>query len=173
MLDCAVFLLLDCLAGALAGIGLICLCWHIRRPLRLAQHYDVHIKEPGMYSALPIYGYLRRYFLLLVLSGCVVFLVSVVGVVLAILAILDYRDYIELRPVVCRSGGTGAPVQGILTLIFAIHVATIAAFETAKRRHDGPYPITALVERVQKRLWGVAVFLLLAIGLAALLGFGQ
>lgn len=110
-----------------------------------------------MYGALPIYGYLRRYCFILLLAGCVVLLVSVVGAVRAIHA-------------KCSSDGVAALVLTILGLLLGIHLPTVAAFETAKHRHRLPYPITALVETVRKRLWGVAVFLLLIIGLVALFG---
>ena len=164
MSSCTAFFL-ECLAGALAGIGIIFLCWRMRRPLQLAQHYDRRIvAEQQLYGALPIYGYLRRYFVVLLLAGCVVLLVSVASAVAVILDILDSST------ATCPADGVATSVFRVLVLFMGIHMPMIAAFETAKHLH-GPYPITALVENVRLRLWGVAVFLLLAIGLVALFGF--
>lgn len=167
MPDCAVLSLLECLAGALAGIGIICLCWSLWRPLHLAQHYGVN-NEQGMYNALPIYGYLRRYFAVLLLAGCVVLLVSVVSTVPAILAIKDYLG--PSRSAECPSGEAAVTVLAILGLFLGIHLPTVGVFETTRHRHPKLSPITGLVEDVRRRLWGVAVFLLLAIALVALFG---
>ena len=153
-------LLLECAASALAGIGIIGLCWRMWRPLELAQRYNKQITEQGMFGALPIYGYLRRYFFVLLLAACVVLLASVVT---AALQIPDIQKDLGS----CGVFGQ-APVLAILILFLGIHMATILAFETTKRRHKGPYPIETLVEDVRKRLWGVAVFLMLAIGLVAI-----
>ena len=159
--NCTAFFL-ECLAGALAGVGIIFLCWRLWRPLLLAQHYGAHIvTEQQLYGALPIYGYLRRYFVVLLLAGCVVLLVSVASAVPAILHILDSST------ATCPTDGAATAVFGILVLFMGIHMPMI---EMAKHRH-GPYSITSLVENVRMRLWGVAVFLLLAIGLVALFGF--
>lgn len=148
--------LLACLAGALAGIGIISLCWRVRGPLRLAEHYNRYVdNEQEMYAALPIYGYLRRYFFILLLAGCVVLLVSTVPVILALLG------------GVCPNSPAGE-VLGILILFLGIHMSTMTAFETTKHPQGRPYPVPVLVKKVRGRLVGVAVFLVLAIGLMAL-----
>ena len=153
------YFLLGCLAGALAGIGIIRLCWRLRRPLELAQYYDAAITEQGMYGALPIYGYLRQYCFVLVLAGCVVSTLSVVAAMRSIanpsLPSSDCPDH------------TTTPVFNLLILVLGIHMTTIAAFETVKHRHQKPFPIAPLVENVRKRLWGVAIFLLLATSVVA------
>ena len=147
--------LFACLAGALAGIGIISLCWRVRRPLRLAAYYNPATDdEQEMYVALPIYGYLRRYFFVLLLTGCIVLLVSTVPVILALL------DLYHMHCPVDKS-------FQILALLLGIHMSTIVAFERAKRRYDSSYPVPALVKNVRGRLLGVAVFLVLAIGLVA------
>ena len=151
-------LLLECVASALAGIGIIGLCWHARLPLRLAQRYDAAITDKGMYGALPIYGYLRRYFSILLLAACVVVLVCAV---LLIFIGLEWPECTGLEPVTPM-------VLIILGLLFGIHMTTTLAFETTKRRHTRPYPVETLVKNVRNRLWGVAVFLVLAIGLVAI-----
>lgn len=161
MPDCPAFFV-ECLAGALSGIGVIGLCWRLRRPIKWAQHYDPHIDKDGMFRALPIYGYLRRYFLVLLLAGCIVFLVSTVPAVPVILAVLDSPS------ARCPDDGFSSLVLKVLVIFLSVHMPTIAAFERTKRRHQGPYPVTELVENVRKRLWGVAVFLLLAVGSVAL-----
>lgn len=146
--------LLPCFAGAVAGIGIVSFCWGMLRPLRLTQHLAVDISsEEGMYVAMPIYGYLRRYFLILLLAGGVVLLMSIVALV---------RER-------C-SGNVVTQVVGILIVFLGAHLATIAAFETSKRRRRPERPpfVARLVENVQKRLYGVAVFLLLAIALIAI-----
>lgn len=159
--SCPAFLL-ECLAGALAGIGVVGLCWRLLRPLKLAQHYDPHIDEDGMFRALPIYGYLRRYFLALLLAGCIVFLVSIVPAVGTFLAILDSSSSR------CPNDGFSWLILEVLLIFLGVHMSTIAAFERTRLRHRGPYPVKALVENVRKRLWGAAAFLLLALGSVAL-----
>ena len=156
MSNCAIAL--EGLAGALAGIGTIGLCWRLQRPLELAQYYDAGITEQGMYGALPIYGYLRRYCFILLLAGCVV---STLSIVAAISSIAN-----QISPSSCSDV---APVLNLLILVLGIHMTTIAAFETVKHRHQKPFPIAPLVENVRKRLWGVAIFLLLATSVVALL----
>ena len=154
-------LLLECVASALAGIGIIGLCWRARLPLRLAQRYDATITDKGMYGALPIYGYLRRYFSILLLAACVVVLVCTVLLIHIGLEWPKCADRADPKSVT-------QTVLIILSLFLSIHMTTIATFETIKRRHKEPYPIKTLVENVRKRLWGVAVFLVLAIGLVAI-----
>ena len=154
-------ILLQCLAGAVAGIGTISLCWRMQWPLRLAEHYNVKIgDEQGLYVALPIYGYLRRYFSILLLAGCVVLLISIATSLI-----------LASEPSRCPREG-GSVVVGILTVFLGAHIPTIAAFEATKRRHQPGQPpfVAVLVGDVQKRLYGVAVFLLLAIALVALAG---
>ena len=151
--------LVECAAGALAGIGIIGLCWRAWRPLELAQRYNINMTDEGMYQALPIYGYLRRYFSVLLLAACVVVLVCTVLLIRVVGQ--EWSNCTGLESVTPK-------VFAILVLFLGIHMATILAFETTKRRHRGPYPIEVLVENVRKRLWGVAVFLMLAIGLVAI-----
>lgn len=62
-------LLLDCLIGAVTGIGVIVCFWRLRRPLHLAQTYDADRDEESLYSGLPIYGFLRRYLLVMLFAG--------------------------------------------------------------------------------------------------------
>lgn len=155
--SCPAFFL-ECLAGALAGVGVVGLCWRLQRPLKLAQHYDPHIDEDGMFRALPIYGYLRRYFLALLLAGCIVFLVSTIPAILTVFG----------APSTCPDDGFSSLVLRVLVIFLSVHMPTIAAFERTRRRHRGPFPVTELVETVRKRLWGIAVFLLFAVGLVAL-----
>ena len=146
--------LLQCFASIVAGMGIISLCWSMLRPLWLIQHFDLDIADKqGMYVALPIYGYLRRYFLILLLAGGVVSLISIV-------ALVSDR---------CTESGPPA-ITAILTVLFGTHIPTIGAFEISKRhRRPGQRPFVArLVEHVQKRLYGIAVFLLLAIALIAM-----
>ena len=150
--------LVECAVSALAGIGIIGLCWRMWRPLKLAQRYNKQITEQGMFGALPIYGYLRRYFSILLLAACVVVLVCAV---LLIHIGLEWPKCADPKSVT-------QTVLIILSLFLSIHMTTIATFETIKRRHKEPYPIKTLVENVRKRLWGVAVFLVLAIGLVAI-----
>ena len=150
--------LVECAVSALAGIGIIGLCWRMWRPLKLAQRYNKQITEQGMFGALPIYGYLRRYFSILLLAACVVVLVCAV---LLIFIGLEWPECTGLEPVTPM-------VLIILGLLFGIHMTTTLAFETTKRRHTRPYPVETLVKNVRNRLWGVAVFLVLAIGLVAI-----
>ena len=159
MSNCAIAL--EGLAGALAGIGTIGLCWRLQRPLELAQYYDAQITEQGMYGTLPIYGYLRRYCFILVLAGCVV---STLSVVAAMWSIANPSP----SPSDCADHEIATSVFNLLILVLGIHMTTIAAFETVKHRHQKPFPIAPLVENVRKRLWGVAIFLLLATSVVAL-----
>lgn len=137
-----------------AGIAVIALCWRLRRPLRLAQTYDAHITEEGLFSALPIYGYLRRYLWAILFAGFVVVLVSTFPVI----AVLPDR-----YP--CPDPDAIKMVASLLLAFFGVHMPTITWFETVKRRHRGGYRIQALVDDVGKRLWGVAALLLVSTGL--------
>lgn len=141
-------LLLECLIGAVAGVGVIASCWRLRRPLDWARTYDARMTEDGLYGDLPIYGYLRRYLLVLLLSGFVVVLGSAVGV------ILSFGDD-------CRNRETG-PALALFVVLFGIHMSTIAWFETTRHQHAKPYRIQALVDDVRKRLWRIAIVLLVA-----------
>lgn len=155
-------ILLQCLAGAVAGIGTISLCWRMQVPLRLAEHYDVkRAREQGLYVAMSIYGYLRRYFSILLLAGCVILLLGVATSLI-----------LASGPESCPEGFESVVVV-ILAVFLSAHISTIAAFETAKRRHQPGQPpfVAVLVKDVQKRLYGVAVFLLLAIALVAFARF--
>ena len=150
--DCQT-LLLECLACMAAGVGVIACCWRLRRPLRWAQTYDGRITEEGLYDDLPIYGYLRRYMLVLLLGGLVVLLTSASSLVFKLPSIIKWDS--------CELDTPVEEVGPLLLIFFGIHMSTIAWFETVRRRH-GPYRIKALVDDVGKRLWGVAVFLLVA-----------
>ena len=156
-------LLLQCFAGLVAGIGTISLCWRLQGLLiRLTEDLKFDIDgEKGLYVALPIYGYLRRYFSILLLAGGVVLLISIAAASLYVASGLRScpRDW-------------GSVVVSILIVFLGTHIPTIAAFEASKRRHRPGLPpyVTVLVEVVQRQLYGVAVFLLLAIALVALAG---
>ena len=161
MSDRCIGLLLECGASALAAIGVIVFCWRARRPIRLAQYYDAQITELGMYGALPIYGFLRRYFSMLL---------SAAGVVVLVCVVLLVRVSQECPRSCTCFGSATRTVFVILSLFLGIHMTTIAAFETTKRRHERPYPIEVLVKNVRKRLWSVAAFLLFAMAMVAIVG---
>ena len=140
-------LLLECLIGAVAGVGVIASCWRLRRPLDWARTYDARMTEDGLYGDLPIYGYLRRYLLVLLLSG---FFVVLGSALLVILIFIGGN---------CGNGGTGTALA-LFVVLFGIHMSTIAWFETARHQHGKPYRIQALVDDVRKRLWRIAIVLL-------------
>lgn len=152
-------LLLQCFAGLVAGVGTISLCWRLQGLLiRLTDDLKLDI-EKGLYVALPIYSYLRRYFTVLLLAGGVVLLISIAATSLSFAS--DSNG--------CPSRG-GNTVVAILVAFLGTHIPTIAAFEASKRRHRPGLPpfVTELVDVVQKRLYGIAVFLLLAIALVTI-----
>ena len=153
--------LLQCFAGVVAGIGIISLCWRLQGLLiRLTEDLKLDIDaEKGLYVALPIYGYLRRYFSILLLAGAVVLLISVTAASLFLAS--------ESRS--CPKDW-GPVAVSILVVFLGTHISTIAAFEASKRRHRPGLQryVTVLVEVVQRQLYGIAVFLLLAIALLAL-----
>ena len=151
-------LLIDCLVGVVAGIGVVACCWRLRRPLQWAQAYDGKITERGLYDDLPIYGYLRRYLLVLLFSGFVVLFTSTLAVILQLPEIVDFKP----------CGLTNVQLS-ILFGLFCVHLSTIAWFETARYQHQKPYRIQALVDDVRKRLWRIAVILLVAASLALVL----
>ena len=153
-----VVLLLDCLIGALAGGGVIAFCWRLRRPLRWARTYDARITEDGLYGELPIYGFLRRYLLVLLFSGFIVLLASLVVVI---------RELPQI--VACKDCGLTHALPPTLFGLFGIHMSTIAWFETTRHQHRKPYRIAELVDDVRKRLWRIAVILLIATGLSIIL----
>ena len=155
-------LLLQCIAGVVAGVGIISLCWRLQGLLiRLTKDLKLGIDgEEGLYVALPIYGYLRWYFSILLLAGGVVLLISFAAAL-----------YLAANSSSCPRGW-GSVVVTILTGFLATHFPTIAAFEKSKRQHRPCLPpyVKVLVDIVQRQLYGIAVFLLLAIALVALAG---
>lgn len=158
MASCEI-VLVESLVDAAVGIGIVSLCWRLLKPLDWAAKYSgVHITKQGMFKALPIYGFLRGYFLILLLAGCIVVLASIFMAVLAILNINEPN---------CAGMGE-LPVFGVLLSFFSLHFAAIWRFEKATHGHDGPHP--ELVENVSRRIWGVAAFLLLAVVVS---GFGD
>ena len=134
-----------------ASIGVIACFWRLRHPLRWAQTYHTHIDEKGLYSGLPMYGYLRRYLLIMLFAGFVALLVSLVFVAVGL---------VEGRS--CPKPDAG--VANLLLVIFGVHMSTIAGFEFG-RRHGPVPPIKVVVDKLGRRLWGVAVLLLAAVGL--------
>lgn len=158
-MNSCVVLLLDCLVGAVTGIGVIVCFWRLRLPLHLAQTYDAHIDKDGLFSGLPIYGFLRRYLLLMLFAGFVALLVSMVGVVISLLALF------KVGGLTCKGfGGISGYVANLVLVIFGIHMTTIACFET-DRRHRPASPIKGTVNEVSRRLWGAAAILLVTVGL--------
>lgn len=147
-----VALFFDCLIGVVAGIGLIVCCWRLWSPVNWARKYDATITEERLYTGLPIYGYLRRYLLVMLFVGFVAVLTT--GIVMV-------ETLFKMR----ESASCNSPDWKIANLILAllgIHMPTIIWFETIKRRR--PSLIQRTVDEVGKRLWGVAV-LLVATGL--------
>lgn len=158
-MDSCAIVLVESLVDAAVGIGIIGLCWRLLKPLDWAAKYSgIGITKQGLFQALPIYGFLRRYFLVLLLAGCIVLLASIF---VAVLAILNSSNF-------CAEDMGELPVFGVLLSFFSLHFAAIWRFEKATHRHDGPHP--ELVENVSRRIWGVAVFLLLAVVVS---GFGD
>lgn len=137
-----------------ASIGVIVCFWSLRRPVRWAQTYHTHIDEEGLYSGLPIYGYLRRYLLIMLFAGFVALLVSLAFVAVGIVGLVEDRP--------CEKPDAG--VASLILVIFGVHMSTIAAFEVGRRHRPGA-PIKMVVAKLGNRLWGVAVLLLAAVGL--------
>lgn len=156
-------LLVKCLVGAAAGIGVIAFCWRLRRPLKWAQSYDGQITEDKLYGELPIYSFLRRYLLLLLLSGFVALLISTIPVIWQLKEVVEPSESCELR--------TADPTVSVLFLLFGVHMSTIIWFETARhqRRNRKPYRVPRLVDDIRKRLWSIAVILLVAASLLIVL----
>ena len=158
MQPCATFLLLENLVGATAGIGLITCCWALRHPLRWAHHYDATMTEAGLFSALPIYGYLRRYLQVMLIAGLVILLASLVTL------IAQWGSCDDLNAV--------GPICGLLLALAALHLPTIGWF-VKDRQGDGSNPQKQyqkdLVNAVGRRLWGLAVALLVPAGLLFIL----
>lgn len=137
-----------------ASIGVIACFWRLRRPVRWAQTYHAHIDEEGLYSGLPIYGYLRRYLLIMLFAGFVALLVSLVFVAVGLTGIIEGRSCERLD----------AGVASLILVIFGVHMSTIAGFEIGRRHRPVPR-IKVVVDELGRRLWGVAVLLLAAVGL--------
>ena len=155
-------LLLKCLVGAAAGIGVIAICWRLRRPLDWARSYDGRITEDKLYGELPIYSFLRRYLLLLLLSGFVALLISTIPVIWQPKEVVEPSESCELR--------TADPAVSVLFFVlFGVHMSTIVWFETARHHHRKPYRIPGLVDDIRKRLWSIAVILLVAASLLIVL----
>ena len=153
-----VVLLLECLVGAVTGIGIIVCFWRLRLPLHLAQTYDGHRDEEGLYSGLPIYGFLRRYLLVMLFAGFVALLVSMVGAVRSLLPLF------EVGSRTCKGfGGISGHVANLVLVLFGIHMTTIGCFETGKR-HRPVSRIKETVDEVSRRLWGAAAVLLVTVG---------
>ena len=155
-----VALQLECVVGAAAGVVIIACYWRLRRPLRWAQTYDAGITEEGLFDELPIYGYLRRYLLLVLFAGLLVLLTSLARLIGLLVESIPADSCPELDSV--------GPVAGLLLFLLGIHLSTIAWFESVKRRH-GPYRIKALVDAVGKLLWGLAVLFLIGASLPLIL----
>ena len=153
----ALLLILESLVGAAAGIGIIVRCWALRSPLRWAQRLDATMTEDGMFDALPIYGYLRRYLLVILVAGFVILLVSFVPLIFQLCGAPVARD----------------PVGAILLLALAIpHLGTIALFFTDRQRGDPGRQLRwkeNLVKAVSRHLWGIATVLLVPTGLMFIL----
>ena len=141
---------------ALAGVGVMGICWRLRRPLVWAQQYDKTITEDGLYGVLPIYGYLRRYLVALLFTGAAIFLASVLVPILVF-------SFSKLE---CGTMSRVAqPIFTLLTALLCAHVATIALYEihSFKHRHGKLTKTKRLVENLRNRMWGSALFLLLAV----------
>lgn len=159
MSDSCVVLLLDCLIGAVVGIGIIACFWRLRRPLRWAQTYDAYVDEEGLYKGLPIYRFLRHYLLVMLLAGFVALTASTIGLISNLLGSLKVDDFACPKP--------GEQIVSLILVLFGIHMTTIICFETSRRRSLVPR-IKEIVDEVRRRLWGVTAVLLIAIGLYSL-----
>lgn len=150
--DSCMVLLLDCLVGVVAGIGVIVYLWRLQYPLRVAER--CHRQVSGkLYKGLAIYVFLRRYVLVMQFAGFVALLVSAIGLVESLVGLGDGNA--------CKPTGH---VASLILVLFGVHMSTIACFETGK--HHDPVPAAkGSVENVGKRLWGVAAILLVTTGL--------
>ena len=151
MSSCGNFIL-GCAFCALAGVGIVGIFWRLRRPLDWAHRYDKQITEDGLYSALPIYRYLRHYLVVLLVAGVSILLMSVLLPVL----VLATNN--------CVEPPTEQVHSLLLTLLAAqLTTATIYEIKGVKRRQRRSDLMQELVRKLGNRLWGSVIFLLLAI----------
>lgn len=149
--------LLGCLIGLAVGIGIIVCFRRLRDPVCLAQTYHVDI-DGGLFTALPIYRYLRRYLLVMLFAGVVAVLVSTVFMVEGLLGVLQIMGSKNS----CDKPDTG--VAGLILAIFGVHMSATTCFEVGSRHRPVPQ-VKEVVDKLGRRLWGVAVLLLVAFGL--------
>lgn len=154
-------LVLECALGALAGVGVAGICWRIRRPLRWAQQFDHQMTEHGLYKALPIYGFLRRYLLALLFAGLAIILMNTLVLVLVLGSECSMSSRILLQVVL-----------PLLIALLCIHMAAVTLYEMeiAKHRQCRSEVMETIVRKLRNRLWGAALFLLLETVILGIVG---